>query len=150
MGAKKTARVLAIVAATMTAVLLPLEHGLQAASRIPTAPRAEPGTITGSYQRRDTSMLSVRMLPGGRRIRFALSVLAAGAGQSAAPNTGNASGELALKGSTAVFLKDRCRITLRFNRQGARLTQFGDAADCDFGSGVDATGMYRRDTPAIK
>ena len=129
---------------------------LAAASLLPaafalTGPQRAPQSVTGTYRRGDTSSLTVRALPGGRRVRFALFVLAPGAVPDAAPNTGDLSGEATLQGGTnAVYRRGGCTITLRFRGDEATLKQFGDAADCDFGSGVEATGTYRRLAAAKK
>lgn len=128
-----------VVAAAMS--VLPPAFGLGAPRE---ADKPVPG-LTGTYRRGDTSSLTVRALPGGKRVRFALSLLAPGAKPDTAPNTGDASGEAMLQGGgNAVYRRDRCTITMRFRGDEATLKQFGDAADCDFGSGVEATGTYRR------
>ena len=63
-------------------------------------------------------------------------------------NVGQADGEAAISGDTAVYSLDEfgpCRITIKFVRPGLiKVTQDGSDTDCGFGNNVTAGGTYRK------
>lgn len=62
-------------------------------------------------------------------------------------NLGEARGTAHIEGTTAVFKPDgmeNCTITLEFKDKAMQVSQAGDSADCGFGMGVMADGIYKK------
>ena len=65
-------------------------------------------------------------------------------------NVGQADGEAAIEGDTAVFSSNEygeggCRIEIKFVKPGIiRVNQVGDSIGCGFGFNVSASGTYRK------
>ena len=105
-------------------------------------------SLTGSYHGPHQCTLDVQELPGGR-IKFYLLALSQRLDRGA-PNTGEASGVLPLRGGVAVYHSDADtpgaadqdeKVVMRFGNGRVSVSQHGDVG---FGQGVDATGTYIR------
>lgn len=100
--------------------------------------------ITGSYRHRSRSAensLDAMLLPGGR---VKIYLYASWIGNAAMGNVrnGEVRATLPLRNNVAVYESGRCRITIRFTKSRAFVTQ--NEADCDFGLNVSAEGSYRK------
>ena len=103
--------------------------------------------FTGLYLRSDGSELDVLQLPS-RAIKFAIAAVGpySKSDPTPAPSTGSLTGVVTLKGNRAVYRmalgSGVCRVTFQFSGSKAILSQ-GDS-NCDFGAGVDVTGVYQK------
>lgn len=104
-------------------------------------------SFTGHYAREDGSDLDVLVLPG-HKMEFGIAAVGpySKSDPNPAPSTGDLYGTVALVGSHAVYRTSYgdgvCRVTFQFLGSKAVLSQ-GDS-DCDFGAGVDVTGVYQK------
>lgn len=135
---------LALLAAAMPLVSYATPHAPQSRKR---SHGINTKTLTGLYMRSDGSELDVLQLPS-RAVKFAIAAVGpcSKSDPAPAPSTGNLTGVLTLRGNRAVyrtsFSDGVCRVTFRFSGSRAILSQ-GDS-DCDFGAGVDVTGVYQK------
>jgi hypothetical protein len=109
-----------------------------------TKSRPSTESVTGSYRFRSPSAensLDAQLLPGGK---VKIYLYASWIGSAALGNVHN--GELretlVLKNNVAVYESGQCRITIRFSRLQAVVTQ--NENDCGFGLNVSAGGRYRK------
>ena len=119
-------------------------------------PSVSAAEVTGTFSHRfggkfkgsssDIEILSV----GKGRLKVAFDLIypfADGNGEMSA-NMGQADGEAAIKGDTAIFRSSefgQCTITIKFVRPGIiKVTQGGTENDCGFGHNVMADGTYRK------
>ena len=115
---------------------------VQAQGRVP--PRASAASVTGTYsfQRPDAeNTLRARQLPGGR-VKIYIYASWIGSVEMGNVRTGEVRATLALRNNVAVYESGQCRITIRFTRRRAIVTQ--NENDCDFGLNVLATGSYTK------
>lgn len=103
--------------------------------------RVSAKSLTGLYSRKDGADLSVLARPGSK-LEFAIAALGPyfGSGRDQARSDGELYGTVTLRGSRAEYHEGACHVTFRFTGSKAILSQ-GDS-DCDFGAGVDVTGVY--------
>jgi hypothetical protein len=98
----------------------------------------EPRNVTGTYIIKEQSSLDVLLLSNGK-IKFQLMATYSPPGNPAGTNTGEASGVVPIKGNTAVYSAQKCKITMKFLGAKALVTQQGS---CGFALNVTATGTY--------
>lgn len=94
--------------------------------------------FTGTYTIKNRSILDVLILPNNK-LKFHLLATYTPPGNPGGTNTGKASGVISLKGNTAVYQDQDCKITLKFLQNKAQVTQVGS---CGFGLQVNAQGTY--------
>lgn len=123
---------------------LPPRPSLPQSPRQPLAPAD--AALTGSYDRGKYGDIDVRALPGGR-VRFHLFAFAHPDSPSG-PNIGEAEGVLTLHGGVGVYVapEGKGRLLLRFTPRQVIVTQDGASWDLGFGMGVDAAGVYKKNS----
>lgn len=94
--------------------------------------------FTGTYTIKSKSTLDVLILPNNK-LKFHLLATYSPPGNPGGTNTGEASGVVPLKGNTAVYQDQDCKITMKFLGDKAQVTQVGS---CGFGLQVNAQGTY--------
>ena len=87
--------------------------------------------------------MEVLQLPRGK-LRFHILALWVSAYNRENVHNGEAQGVVELKGNSAVFEAEHCKITIRFTSTSAIVKQWDEIGDCDFGANVSATGTYRK------
>lgn len=134
--------VLLAAAAQIDTVASPSIHAVkQKLSRVSTK------SLTGFYVRKDRSDLHILELPG-HKLKFAAFALGpySASDPAPAPSTGELSGIVTLRGNRAVYSTSYgqgvCRVAFQFSSSKAILSQNGSG--CDFGAGVDVTGVYQK------
>lgn len=89
---------------------------------------------------------------GGNKLKIEMSLVypyESSAGITA--NVGEASGEAAIQGSTAVFAPGddkSCKITLEFSKPGTLIVTTENNIECGFGHNVSADGTYKKTSGA--
>lgn len=98
-------------------------------------------SLTGLYSRKDKSDLYVLGLSGGK-LKFSIFALGpySASDPAPAPSAGNLAGTVRLAGDHADYRDGLCHVTFRFSGSRAVLSQ--GSSDCDFGAGVDVSGVY--------
>jgi hypothetical protein len=107
---------------------------------------SQPAKVTGSYRLRSAetpSSLEVLQLPGGK-IKFHIVALWVSVHNRDNVHNGELQGVIALKGDTAVYQGESCKVTIKFVPGKAIVTQDEGVGDCYFGANVSATGSYRK------
>jgi hypothetical protein len=102
--------------------------------------------VTGHYRLRNAetpNSLEVLQLPGGK-IKFHILALWVSAHNRDNVHNGELQGIVALRGDTAVYQGESCKVTIKFVAGKAIVTQADDVGDCYFGANVSATGTYRK------
>ena len=87
--------------------------------------------------------MEVLQLPSGK-LKFHILALWVSAYNRENVHNGEAQGVVELKGNSAVFEAEHCKITIRFTSTSAIVKQWDEIGDCDFGANVTATGTYRK------
>ncbi len=103
-------------------------------------------TVTGHYRLRNPetpNSLEVLQLPEGK-IQFHLLALWVSPNNRENVHNGELEGIIELKGSTATYETEGCKVTMRFFSTTAVITQESKSGDCDFGVNVTASGIYRK------
>jgi hypothetical protein len=59
-------------------------------------------------------------------------------------HNGELEGVIELKGNTATYETDSCKVSMKFFATSAIVTQASQIGDCDFGVNVTASGTYRK------
>lgn len=111
------------------------------------APRTAPAdtALTGSYDRGDYGDIDVQALPGDR-VHFHLFAFAHPDSPSG-PNIGEAEDVVRLHHGVGVYTSpEKGHLLLRFTPSRVIVTQNGASWDLDFGMGVDATGVYKKNS----
>jgi hypothetical protein len=82
-------------------------------------------------------------LPEGK-IQFHLLALWVSANNRENVHNGELEGIIKLKGNTATYETEGCRVTISFFATTAVVNQDSKIGDCDFGANVTASGIYRK------
>jgi hypothetical protein len=130
-----------IIGMLMTSLLGPQPL---AAQTPPSAKQSK--TVTGHYRLREPetpNSLQVLQLPEGK-IQFHLLALWVSPNNRENVHNGELEGIIELKGNTATYEADRCKVTIRFFSTTAIVIQDSKIGDCDFGANVTASGWYRK------
>ena len=105
--------------------------------------------VTGTFKAESVhgyrDELRVQALGGGK-IRFSLSAYWVYQFDNEwSSHVGEAAGEAAITGDTAVYGDGECTLKFKFTRPGVvKVTQVGTDANCGFGANVYADGVYRK------
>jgi hypothetical protein len=131
-----------LLIAALPAVQLPQSASAKSAETGP----ANLVKVTGYYRARSRTApnsMEVLQLPGGK-IKFHILALWVRSYNRENVHNGEAQGIVELKGNSAVYEADHCKLTIRFTGTTAIVKQADEVGDCDFGANVTATGIYRR------
>lgn len=110
--------------------------------------------VTGTFREKASgSEFRILALGNGKlRIAFSGIYMHLTAKGEKMPNLGEAAGEAAITGDTAIFKPadtEQCTITLKFLTGGRlKATQKGTDAECGFGANVSADGSYKKTSSA--
>ncbi|HEY9673334.1 MAG TPA: hypothetical protein V6D11_17960 [Waterburya sp.] len=115
-----------------------LNNSTNSPVKLVTAANSRARNFTGTYMIKNKSTLDVLILPNNK-LKFHLLATYSPPGNPAGTNTGEASGVVPLKGNTAVYQDQDCKITMKFLGGKAQVTQVGN---CGFGLRVNAEGTY--------
>ncbi|MCM3902172.1 MAG: hypothetical protein ND866_10740 [Pyrinomonadaceae bacterium] len=102
--------------------------------------------VTGHYRLRNPetpNSLEVLQLPEGK-IQFHLLALWVSPNNRENVHNGELEGIIEMKGNTATYETEGCKVTMRFFSTTAVITQDSKVGDCDFGVNVTASGIYRK------
>ena len=103
-------------------------------------------SVTGYYRARTRgapNSMKVQQLAGAK-IKLHILALCFSLYNRANVHNGEAQSVVDLKGNSAIYEAEHCKITIRFTSTSAIVKQFDEAGDCDFGANVTATGTYRK------
>jgi hypothetical protein len=123
----------------------------------PNAPAVSGAEVTGSFRsyfkgaRGSYNEILVQAL-GGNKLKIEMNLIYPyKANREALANFGSASGEVEIRGDTAVLISDYakennngCRITLKFAKLGTLVVTTENSLDCGFGFNDEADGTYRK------
>lgn len=102
--------------------------------------------VTGHYRLRNPetpNSLEVLQLSEGK-IQFHLLALWVSPNNRENVHNGELEGIIEMKGNTATYETEGCKVTMRFFSTTAVITQDSKVGDCDFGVNVTASGIYRK------
>jgi len=85
----------------------------------------------------------VVQLPGGK-IKFHILALWVSAYNRENVHNGEVQGVVELKGNTAKYEAEHCKLTITFSSSRAIVKQADELGDCEFGANVTASGTYRK------
>lgn len=119
---------------------------LFAAAPAQTPAHKRPLNITGHYKLSSSetpNSLQVQQLPGAK-IKFHILALWVSAHNRDNVHNGELQAIIDIKGDSAVFQSETCKVTIKFSAGRATVTQDHEVGDCYFGANVSATGTYRK------